>query len=305
MENAENLADGGQVRVEDGVPDAVTSQKMADLYAQMNLATATPETLRRLIQLSMLKVEQRDAVQANHQMTPDAIGLLVASLIERVAKLRGAGTILDPVVGTGNLLTTVINRLQTDANLKVTAYGVDNDDSLLAVAAVSTTLQKLAVQLYHQDAITALDVPPVDLVVADLPVGYYPLDERTHNYQTRAKEGHSYVHHLLIEQSMNYLKPDGFGFFLVPTSLFQSKETAGLVKWIQSVAHMQGLINLPPELFNRPQDAKSILLLQRQGPTSHQAAKVMLGTFPSLKNREQLVAFLREIDRWVTNDLAS
>lgn len=305
MENAENLADGGQVRVEDGIPNPATSNKLRTLYQQLDLQTATPETIRRLLQLSMLKVEQKDAVQANHQMTPDTIGLLVANLIERVVRPTGSLTILDPAVGTGNLLTTVMNHLQEDDGVKVTGNGVDNDDSLLPVAAVSATLQGLDVHLYHQDAITALDITPVDLVVSDLPVGYYPLDEQTVKYQTRASNGHSYVHHLLIEQSLNYLKPDGFGVFLVPTTLFQSKETAGLVQWIQTVAHMQGLINLPLELFNRPQDAKSILLLQKKGPASHQAKKVLLGTFPSLKDREKLVAFLREIDRWVTHDLAS
>ncbi len=79
--------------------------------------------------------------------------------------------------------------------------------------------------MYHQDAVTALDIPQCDLAISDLPIGYYPLDENAKNYQTRAKEGHSYVHHLLIEQSMNYLKPGAFGVFLVPSSLFQTKES--------------------------------------------------------------------------------
>lgn len=293
------------MRVEDGVPNAKVRDQIATRYQQLHLQTVDAETIRRLVQLSMLKVEQKDAIQANHQMTPDAIGLLVANLIERVAQFAGPVSVLDPVVGTGNLLTTVMNHLQADDGVQVTGYGVDNDDSLLAVAAVSATLQGLDLQLYHQDAITALDLAPVDLVVADLPVGYYPLDERAAHYQTRAKEGHSYVHHLLIEQAMNYLKPDGFGVFLVPTTLFQSKETAGLVKWIQTVAHLQGLINLPAAVFNRPKDAKSMLLLQRQGPRSRQAAKVLLGTFPPLQDQKKFIAFLREIDRWVAHDLTA
>ena len=103
---------------------------------------------------------------------------------------------------------------------------------------------------------------------------------------------------------MNYLLPGGFGVFLVPKALFQSKETAGLVEWIQSVAYMQGLINLPEELFANPTGAKSLLLLQRQGGTSHQAGKVLLGSFPSVKNRHEFIAFIREIDNWVAQYLA-
>lgn len=48
---------------------------------------------------------------------------------------------------------------------------------------------------------------------------------------------------------MNYLKPGAFGVFLVPSSLFQTKESQSFVKWIQSVAYLQGLINLPAELL--------------------------------------------------------
>lgn len=139
-----------------------------------------------------------------------------------------------------------------------------------------------------------LDVPQVDLVVADLPVGYYPLDDNTKRYRTRAKEGHSYVHHLLIEQAMNYLLPGGFGVFLVPKALFQSKETAGLVEWIQSVAYMQGLINLPEELFANPTGSQVTSLLQRQG-LGHQAGKVLLGSFRRSRIPE-FIAFNCEID---------
>ena len=304
LENAENLVDGGKVRVEDGVPDTETTAKLVQLYRSIDLSSADRETKRRLVQLEMLKVTQKDVIQATHQMTPDSIGMLMASLIERVTKIDHPYRILDPVVGTANLLTTVMNHLQSVTNQPIDGYGVDNDESMLGVASVSTQLQDLPVKLYHQDSIRDLDVPQVDLVVADLPVGYYPLDNNTKKYRTRAGEGHSYVHHLLIEQAINYLLPGGFGVFLVPKTLFQSKETAGLVEWIQSVAYLQGLINLPDELFANPQGAKSLLLLQRQGGTSHQAKKVLLGTFPSIKNRPEFIAFIREIDNWVVKNLA-
>ena len=77
-----------------------------------------------------------------------------------------------------------------------------------------------------------------------------------------------------------------------------------MVEWIQSVAYMQGLINLPEELFANSTVAKSLLLLQRQGGTSHQAGKVLLGSFPSVKNRPEFIAFIREIDNWVAQYLA-
>lgn len=303
MENAENIIDNNTVRVDNGVPDEKTVQELQKIYQELRLNDVKAEIVRQVIQLSLLKVIRKDAIQANHQMTPDTIGLIMAFLIERITKIQQIKTIFDPAVGTANLLTTVINQLKANGDQAIEGLGIDNDDAMLQVASVSTELQHLDVKLYHQDAITALDIPQCDLAVSDLPIGYYPLDENTKNYQTRAKKGHSYVHHLLIEQAMNYLKPGAFGVFLVPSGLFQTKESQSFVKWIQSVAYLQGLINLPAELFANPNAQKSILLLQRQGGNSKQAVKVLLGEFPSFKDKAKFASFMDEINQWVATNL--
>lgn len=302
LENIENVIDN-EVQVEDGVPDPATVKKLQEIYQQLNIANADAEALRELVQLSFLKVIRKDAIQANHQMTPDTIGFLMAFLIEKVTKINRPYSIFDPAVGTANLLTTVINQLQKASKEPIHGYGIDNDSAMLEVASASVALQKLNVDLYHQDSINALDIPQCDLAVSDLPIGYYPLDQNTKNYQTRAKKGHSYVHHLLIEQSMNYLLPGGFGVFLVPSNLFQTKEAQSFVKWIQSVAYLQGLVNLPTELFANPAAQKAILLLQRHGGGSKQATKVLLGEFPSFKKTKEFGDFVGEIDHWVATNL--
>ena len=302
LENAENIIDD-QVAVEDGVPDKATVDKLQKLYQELKLRDVDAETIRQVIQLSFLKVIRKDAIQANHQMTPDTIGFLMAYLIEKIVNFKRPYSIFDPAVGTGNLLTTVINQLKKSNSQPVKGYGIDNDPAMLEVASASVALQKLDIDLFHQDSINALDIPECDIAVADLPIGYYPLDENTKNYQTRAEKGHSYVHHLLIEQAMNYLRPGGFGVFLVPSNIFQTKESQSFVKWIQSVAYLQGLINLPSELFANPNAQKAILLLQRHGGNSKQAVKVLLGEFPSFKQPKEFGAFMQEIDQWVKTNL--
>ncbi|WP_295729970.1 class I SAM-dependent methyltransferase [uncultured Limosilactobacillus sp.] len=303
LENAENIVDGGKVRVEDDLPKSQTVIELEKIYSALNLYDQKPETIRRLLQLSLLKVIQKDTIQPNYQMTPDTIGMLIAYLIERVVKLDHSYSILDPVVGTGNLIDTVINRLAESINQPVQAYGIDNDESMLAVASVGSQLQRLPIQLFHQDAISNLDIPQVDLAVADLPVGYYPLDENAKNYQTRAEKGHSYVHHLLIEQTMNYLLPGGFAFFVVPSDLFQTKESQTFVNWIHSVAFLQGFVNLPADMFNSQEGRKSILILQNHGGSASQAEQVLLGSFPSLKEQRAFRNFMMEINQWVKSSL--
>lgn len=42
---------------------------------------------------------------------------------------------------------------------------------------------------------------------------------------TSTEEGHSYAHHLLLEQSMKYVKPDGFGLFLMPSGFLETDQS--------------------------------------------------------------------------------
>lgn len=303
LENAENIVDNCTVRVENGVPDEQTVKKIEEIYDDINLGNQTSETIRRVIQLSFLKVTRKDAIQANHQMTPDTIGMMLSFLIEHVLKGHQDIKIFDPVVGTGNLLTAIINRLKQQTDVDIHAYGIDNDESMLAVASVSTELQKLPVDLYHQDSVSSLDIPQCELAIADLPVGYYPLDDNTKNYKTRAKRGHSFVHHLLIEQTMNYLVSGGYGFFIVPNNFFKTQGTQGFVQWIQSVGFLQGFINLPEDMFENQQVGKSILMLQKHGGSAQQAKQVLLGSFPPLKDQQAFKKFVGEINDWFAKNL--
>lgn len=302
IESTDNIVTG-EIQVEDGKPDRQIVDKLTDIYGDLNLKDIDSETVRNVIQLCMLKAEKQDAIQPNHQMTPDTIGLLMANLLQKIGVKNEPYSIFDLGVGSGNLLTTVINYLNKTIGKSAKGYGIDNDDSMLAIASNSVALQRLDVDLYHQDAIDSLDLPQCDFVVSDLPVGYYPIDSNTTNYETRAEKGHSYVHHLMIEQAMNYLKPAGFGVFLVPSDLFKTEESKQFIEWIQRQAHLQGFINLPIELFKTKQAQKSILVLQRRGSGSHQAAKVLLGQFPSFSNQKEFAGFMAEIDNWVKTNL--
>src|SRR5690625_6218698 len=86
---------------------------------------------------------------------------------------------------------------------------------------------------------------PVDLVVTDLPVGYYPDDIQASEYELKSNEGHSYSHHLFIEQRLNHTKPDGFLVFIIPETLFTSEQSASLHEFITTHAKIVGDIQFP------------------------------------------------------------
>src|SRR5699024_9985777 len=108
--------------------------------------------------------------------------------------------IFDPAGGTRNLLFHVMD--QVDNNM---AYASEIDPTLLKLALENANLQEKTVEFFHQDSLQDFLLDPVDLVVSDLPVGYYPDDQRASEFTIHADKGHTYAHHLFIEQSITYL----------------------------------------------------------------------------------------------------
>lgn len=233
VENAENLIDDYQVRVVDGVPTKETTQRITALYEELKKLSFEPEEWRRLSQLLLLKGSQTEHLQANHQLTPDSIGFLFVFLIEQLYTNKKAPVkILDIAAGMGNLLLTVLLNL-SNAGYQTEGIGVDIDDTLLAVAASTSDLTQANVQYFHQDGLQELLIDPVDFAISDLPIGYYPNDEKAKEFLTSTEEGHSYAHHLLLEQSMKYVKPDGFGLFLMPSGFLETDQSEEIKKWFK------------------------------------------------------------------------
>lgn len=302
VETGDNLLEKGKIMVEDGKPTEKSIKELKLVYAEFLTISLSSEEMRQVIQFALVNAGKVDKIQPNHQMTPDSIGLLIAYLLERILGSREEIKILDIAVGTGNLLSTLANHLKQSKIKKIELFGVDNDDTMLAVAGTSFKMQQIETQLYHQDAIDNLITPKVDIVLSDLPIGYYPIDERVVNFETKSKKGHSFVHHLLIEQSMLQLLPGGWGMFLVPKKLFESVEAKSLLEVIQKQAHFQGILNLPADLFATQDSAKSLLLLQKRGNGAKQANPVLLGGFPAIKDREEFTKFLQQVDSWINKN---
>ncbi|MCH7322396.1 class I SAM-dependent methyltransferase [Solibacillus sp. MA9] len=257
---------------------------------------ANKEDMRKAIQIAILK-GMRKSAQPNHQMTPDTLGLLVAHFVEQCFEHRlqhGPIAVVDPALGTGNLLFTVMNAL----NGNVEATGVEVDDLLIRLAAATGDLIEQPVTLFRQDALEKLLVDPVDAVICDLPVGYYPNEEVALDFELCASEGMSYAHHLFIEQSMNYTKDGGFAFFLIPANLFESEQAKQLHKFIKGHAWIQAVIQLPENLFASKAHEKSILILQKHSEHLKAPREVLLAKVPNMSNREALAMFFEKVSMW-------
>ncbi|MCM3725406.1 class I SAM-dependent methyltransferase [Neobacillus cucumis] len=288
-ETGENLFQGAILQEE---LSELTVKRLKKQYSELSLDNYSNEDIRKAFQLVILK-GMKENVQPNHQMTPDSVGMLVGYLVEKFMQ-KPSFRLLDPAVGTGNLLTTVINH----SRKQISSIGVEIDDILIKLAYVNANLQGHPIQFFNQDSLESLFIDPVDAVIADLPIGYYPNDVRAADYQLKSDTGHSYSHHLFIEQSVRHTNPGGYLFFLVPNGLFESEQAPLLHEYIKDHLYIQGLLQLPTSIFKNKSSAKSILILQKKGDHIQPPKQALLVNLPSLSNAFEMDKILTKMEKW-------
>lgn len=271
-------------------------EQLNQYLATLKAISLSAEEKRKVSQLVLLKGATIDPLQANHQLTPDSIGFLIVYLLEQLSTKKEL-RLLDPAVGFGNLLATALLNL-TIAGRKTTGIGVDIDDLLLQIAALNADWFEMPLHLFHQDGTQPLLADLVDFVISDLPIGYYPLDEHAQEFLTRASDGHSYAHHLLMEASMRQLTDDGFGIFLVPSNLLMSEQAPELKKWLNEKVYLQALLQLPASMFKSENSRKDILILQNRNAQTVPAKETLLAELPSLKDMQGLQRFFSQFAKW-------
>lgn len=301
-ENLTNISDG-KVYVENSVPDQETVAKLEAIYQELKQLNLTPLQLKQAITVAIIKAQKDDKAEVNKLMTPDAIGLIASLIAYEVLNVQNKKTvnIVDPTVGTGNLLIEVIEQLNMTDKFHINAAALDNDDTLVALAKSFSEVMNLNLDAYHQDSVADWDITDIDMAVADLPVGYYPIDENAKNFQTSVESGHSYAHHLLIEQTMNNLNDGGLGIFIVPSQIFQTDQAKKLSEWMVSSVYLQAVLDLPANLFASKEAQKAVVVLQKHGGNAKQVENVLMGTIPDTNNPKLFEGFKDQLQDWAKN----
>ena len=248
------------------------------------------EEWRRSFQYLLMKAAQTEPLQANHQFTPDGIGFLLVFLVDQLASSDQVD-VLEMGSGTGNLAQTLMNNCQRSLDY----LGLEIDDLLIDLAASMAEVMKADVNFAQGDAVRPQVLKESDVIVSDLPVGYYPDDAIASRYQVASPQGHTYAHHLLIEQSLKYLKPGGVAIFLAPNDLLTSEQNPLLKQWMQDHAQVLAMVTLPENLFRSANLAKTIFVLRKQ-----EEAVVQPFVYPltDLQDQEDLMKFRESFQNW-------
>ena len=248
------------------------------------------EEWRRSFQYLLMKAAQTEPLQANHQFTPDGIGFLLVFLVDQLASSDKVD-VLEMGSGTGNLAQTLMNNCQRSLDY----LGLEIDDLLIDLAASMAEVMKADVNFAQGDAVRPQVLKESDVIISDLPVGYYPDDAIASRYQVASPQDHTYAHHLLIEQSLKYLKPGGVAIFLAPNDLLTSEQSPLLKKWMQDHAQVLAMVTLPENLFRSANLAKTIFVLRKQ-----EEAVIQPFVYPltDLQNQEDVMKFRESFQNW-------
>ena len=138
------------------------------------------EEIRKSVQLGLLKGYKHVYI-SNAYLTPDTIGIFIGYLVEKLYRGRELLSILDPLMGSGNLVFTILNHLKQKAKI----FGLDNDILKCKISRNISDLLEYDNEMFFQDTLTYFD-HGFDLIVTDLPLNeddndYFPYKVINHH----------------------------------------------------------------------------------------------------------------------------
>ena len=261
------------------------SEDLQQRNEQLRALNLTKQEWQKVYQFALIKGAKDMHLQANHQLTPDAIGYIINFMIETLSTETNL-SILELGSGTGNLAETLLTSMSDKA---LTYTGFEVDDLMIDLSASIADIMQTSAQFLQIDAVRPQVIEPVDLLLSDLPVGYYPDDAIAQRSVIGSQSEHTYAHHLLMPQAFKYIKSDGYAIFIAPSNLLSSPQSDLLKKWLQDYASVAAVITLPEDIVTE-NHTKAIFVLQK----SAQGKAPFVFPLISLTNPEIVQSFMTQ-----------
>ena len=252
-------------------------EKISEMKVKVTNVEFEREEIRKSVQLGMLKGYKHTS-SSNALITPDTIGIFMAYLVRKLMNVESIKSVLDPVVGSGNLIYTVLNQLEINAKV----FGIDSDLSKCNLARNLGDLLDYENEMFFQDTFTYFD-QGFDLILADMPIG----------------NEEPYLPFQIINHHFDSLKDGGFFMSLIENDFFEQKGSDIFRAEIQEKGHVFGLIKLSETLFKS--NPKSILILRKKGEEVQYFKDFLLVDLPSFTDVEAFNNTINQIDTWISS----
>ncbi|MCK9537091.1 MAG: N-6 DNA methylase [Bacilli bacterium] len=264
-------------------------KELEKIYHEIYSTDILNEEVRLASQLLMVKAFKHIGFPLP-LMTPDAINYIITNIVSHRYQKKQI-SILDTVLGTGNMLQAISNRLPIDPDL----YGVESNWRLVQLARSMANLQGNAIIIYYQDAIKDI-IEKVDLVIGDL--DSYTVKDGLESGSKLYEKGVRYFPFLTIDIRLKNLKDNGFFIYVVDNDFFSQPESNLFQEELKTKATLMGLIVLPKTMFQVGHIGKSILIGKKCVIKNHQMLILSIGDTDKSSLEEAINNIGRMVDRF-------
>lgn len=264
-------------------------QKLQDNLVALNEWFNNHEVNSEEIRKALLLLDIKGFKQVNFSLdliTPDAVGMILVHLVSAYCEQFEQLSIIDPNVGTGNLVALLNNFLSQE----ISFTGIDNHELLVKLTATKANLMEMSCNVFLQDALLG-SFSNHDLLVSD--VASY--DYNISNYDSAlTKAGISYFPYLLIEKYLEVPLPIKRQIYLIEGNFFEQVGGEYFKEYLKQKAIIRNLIVLPSSMFTKQEFTKGILIIE---PLCEDNKNIKTGIYmlPSLKYQDEFTKVLNQI----------
>ena len=251
------------------------------------------ETIRKVYQFLLLKA-LKELNNPSYDITPEVITMYISHLIECVYGDKKV-SITDLASGSGSLLINIAALVKGEKEIT----SVDVDSNYVRLQQNIFNLLETNVEIINQDALKPLNIKKQDIVISDVPFGYYADEDNSLNYKLCSTDGYSLNALLFIEQAANYLDENGVGILVIPKKVLELEDN--FKKYLEEDINLNAVITLPDEMFKNASQQKAIILITKKGQT-RLPNQVFLAQIPSFQNKASYAKFIEEFNGWLENN---
>ena len=251
------------------------------------------ETIRKVYQFLLLKALKELNIPS-YDITPEVISMYISHLIECIYGDKKV-SIIDLASGSGSLLINIAALVKGEKEIT----SVDVDSNYVRLQQNIFNLLETNVEIINQDALKPLNIKKQDVVISDVPFGYYADEDNSLNYKLCSTDGYSLNALLFIEQAANYLDENGVGILVIPKKVLELEDN--FKKYLEEDINLNAVITLPDEMFKNASQQKAIILITKKGQ-NRLPNQVFLAQIPSFQNKASYAKFIEEFNGWLENN---
>lgn len=251
------------------------------------------ETIRKVYQFLLLKA-LKELNNPSYDITPEVITMYISHLIECIYGDKKV-SITELASGSGSLLINIAALVKGEKEIT----SVDVDSNYVRLQQNIFNLLETNVEIINQDALKPLNIKKQDIVISDVPFGYYADEDNSLNYKLCSTDGYSLNALLFIEQAANYLDENGVGILVIPKKVLELEDN--FKKYLEEDINLNAVITLPDEMFKNASQQKAIILITKKGQT-RLPNQVFLAQIPSFQNKASYAKFIEEFNEWLENN---